>query len=141
MVGVSADATRPSFFAMKYLQARGYQIYPINPVTSAREILGKTVYPNLKELPCQVDMVDIFRNSKAAGPLTDEAIEHPARVVWMQLGVINLEAARRAERRGLHVVMNRCPKIEYARLRGELSWFGINSRTLSSQWHPINRLN
>lgn len=138
MIGVSPDASRPSHFAMKYLRARGYRIYPVNPITDATEILGETVYSNLSELPCAVDMVDIFRNSKAAGPLTNDAIEQQAQVVWMQLGVVNLEAARRAEKCGLRVVMNRCPKIEYSRLRGELSWFGVNSQVLSSQLRPFN---
>ena len=133
MVGLSANWNRPSFFAAKYLLDRGYAVIPVNPAAAGQEILGQKVYASLDELPQKVDMVDIFRNSKAAGPITDEAIEHGAKVVWMQLGVVNEAAARRAEAAGLKVVMNRCPKIEHSRLAGTIEWHGIASGVISSK--------
>jgi predicted CoA-binding protein len=135
MVGASANWNRPSFFAMKYLQHKGYRVIPVNPGVAGQEILGETVRASLGEIDEPVDMVDIFRNSEAAGPITDEAIEIGAKIVWMQLGVRNDEAAARAEKAGLTVVMNRCPKIEFARLHGELSWHGVNSRVITSKRH------
>ncbi|MEI7608670.1 MAG: CoA-binding protein, partial [Rhodospirillaceae bacterium] len=125
MVGASPDWNRPSYFAMKYLQDKGYRVIPVNPKVAGESILGETVYPDLASLPLKPDMVDIFRNAEAAGPLTDQAIALGARVVWMQLGVRNDAAAARAEAAGLRVIMNRCPKIEYMRLFGELGWQGI----------------
>lgn len=133
MVGASPNWNRPSYFAMKYLQGKGYRIIPVNPAAAGQEILGERVYARLSEIPEKVDMVDIFRNSAAAGPIVEEAISIGARVVWMQLGVRNDEAAARAEAAGLKVVMNRCPKIEWSRLHGELSWSGINSGIISSK--------
>ena len=133
MVGVSANWNRPSFFAMKYLQSRGYKVYPVNPVSVGKEILGEKVYASLAELPVTVDMVDIFRNSEAAGAISDEAVKHGAKVVWMQLGVVNMAAAQRAEAAGLKVVMNRCPKIEHSRLSGSIEWHGIASGVISSR--------
>lgn len=133
MVGASTNWNRPSYFAMKYLQHKGYRVIPVNPGAAGQILLGEKVYANLKEIPDKIDMVDIFRNSAAAGPIVDEAIEIGAPVVWMQLGVRNDEAAAKAEAAGLTVVMNRCPKIEYGRLHGELSWGGINSGIISSK--------
>jgi len=137
MVGASPKWVRPSSFAMKYLMGKGFRVIPVNPGHAGKTILGKTVYGNLADIPGKIDMVDIFRNSEAAGPITDEIIAIAAdkgiKVVWMQLGVRNDEAARRAEAAGLTVVMNRCPKIEYARLFGELSWGGVNSDIISSK--------
>jgi len=133
MVGASANWNRPSFFAMKYMQQKGFRVIPVNPGVAGQEILGETVAANLAEIEEPIDMVDIFRNSEAAGAITDEAIAAGAKIVWMQLGVRNDEAAKRAEDAGLRVVMNRCPKIEYARLNGELSWHGINSHVISSK--------
>ena len=133
MVGLSANWNRPSYFAAKYLLDRGYKVIPVNPAAAGQEILGQKVYGSLAELPHKADMVDIFRNSEAAGPITDEAIEHGAKVVWMQLGVRNDEAARRAEDAGLKVVMNRCPKIEHSRLAGTIEWHGIASGVISSR--------
>jgi len=133
MVGLSANWNRPSYFAAKYLLDRGYKVIPVNPAAAGQEILGQKVYGSLAELPHKADMVDIFRNSEAAGPITDEAIEHGAKVVWMQLGVVNEAAAKRAEDAGLDVVMNRCPKIEHSRLAGTIEWHGIASGVISSR--------
>jgi predicted CoA-binding protein len=133
MVGASPHWNRPSFFAMKYLQGKGFRVIPVNPRAVGETILGETVYADLKDIPDPVDMVDIFRNSAAAGPIADEAIAIGAKVVWMQIGVRNAEAAARAEAAGLQVVMNRCPKIEYSRLHGELAWSGINTGIISSK--------
>jgi len=137
MVGLSANWNRPSYFAAKYLLDRGYKVIPVNPAAAGQEILGQKVYGSLDELPQKADMVDIFRNSEAAGPITDDAIKHGAKVVWMQLGVRDDAAAARAEAAGLQVVMNRCPKIEYGRLNGELGWGGINSGIISSKRRKV----
>ncbi len=133
MVGLSANWNRPSYFAAKYLLDRGYKVMPVNPAARGQEILGQKVYGSLDELPVKADMVDIFRNSEAAGPITDEAIKHGAKVVWMQLGVVNEAAAKRAEGAGLKVVMNRCPKIEHSRLSGTIEWHGIASGVITSR--------
>ena len=126
MVGASPKWVRPSNFAMKYLQGKGYQVIPVNPGQAGKKILGETVYASLADIPGAIDMVDIFRSSEAAGSVTDEAIavakEKDISVIWMQLGVINKEATKRAEDAGLTVIMDHCPKIEYARLFGELGW-------------------
>jgi predicted CoA-binding protein len=133
MVGASANWNRPSFFAMKYMQKKGFRVIPVNPSISGKEVLGETVAASLDEIQEPIDMVDIFRNSEAAGGVTDDAIKAGAKIIWMQLGVRNDEAAKRAEDAGLRVVMDRCPKIEFARLNGELSWHGINSYVISSK--------
>ena len=133
MVGLSANWNRPSYFAAKYLLDRGYKVMPVNPAAKGQEILGQKVYGSLDELPVKADMVDIFRNSEAAGPITDEAIRHGAKVVWMQIGVVNEAAAKRAEDAGLKVVMNRCPKIEHSRLSGTIEWHGIASGVITSK--------
>ena len=133
MVGSSANWNRPSYFAMKYLQRKGYRVIPVNPKEAGGEILGETVYAALKDIPEQIDMVDIFRNSEDAGAVTDEAIEIGAKAVWMQLEVRNDEAAARAEAAGLTVIMNRCPKIEFGRLSGEIGWMGIDTGVISSK--------
>ena len=132
LVGASANTVRPSFFVLKYLLDKGYTVYPVNPGMAGQEILGQTVYASLADIPEPVDVVDIFRNSEAALEITRGAIAIGAKAVWMQLSVRNDEAAKLAEDAGLKVVMNRCPKIEYARLSGEIGWAGINSRTISS---------
>jgi predicted CoA-binding protein len=135
MVGVSPNTSRPSYFAFKYLLERGYRMIPVNPGQVSKELLGQTVYARLAEIPEPVDMVDIFRASQHALPIVREALAmNPRpRVIWMQLTVRNDEAARLAEDAGLKVVMNRCPKIEYGRLSSEISWLGVNSRTISSK--------
>jgi uncharacterized protein len=135
MVGISPKDNRPSYFAFKYLLDRGYRMIPVNPGQVGKDILGQKVYRNLLEIPEAVDMVDIFRNSADVPPIVEEAIalNPKPHVIWMQLSVRNDEAARRAEQAGLKVVMNRCPKIEYGRLSSEISWLGVNSRTLSSR--------
>jgi predicted CoA-binding protein len=141
MVGASPKWNRPSYFAMKYLQDKGYRVIPVNPGHAGNEILGERVYASLAEIPERFEMVDIFRNAEAAGPVTDEAIalaqEKGIKVVWMQLGVINEAAAQRARAAGLTVVMDRCPKIEFGRLNAELSWGGFNSRIISSKRRKV----
>ena len=133
IVGLSANWNRPSYFVAKYLQAKGYRVLPVNPREAGGEILGMPVAGSLDELGETPDLVDVFRNSAAAGPITDDAITAGAKAVWMQIGVRNDEAASRAEAAGLRVVMNRCPKIEYSRLSGELSWGGFWSGVISSK--------
>ena len=137
MVGASPNWVRPSNFAMKYLQSKGFRVIPVNPGAAGQAIWGETAYASLSDIPERFDMVDIFRSSDAAGPIVDEAIKlAPAKgikVIWMQLGVRNDAAAARAEKAGLAVVMNRCPKIEYGRLFGELSWSGVNSGIVSAK--------
>jgi predicted CoA-binding protein len=137
MVGASPKWNRPSYFAMKYLQEKGYRVIPVNPGHAGKVILGEKVYASLADIPEQIDMVDIFRNAQAAGPIADEAIalaeDKGIKVVWMQLGVINHDAAGRARAAGLTVVMDRCPKIEFGRLHSELSWGGFNSGIISAK--------
>jgi predicted CoA-binding protein len=139
MVGISPKDNRPSYFAFKYLLERGYRMIPVNPGQAGKEILGQKVYAKLSDIPEPVDMVDVFRASQHAGPVVDEALALASKpqVIWMQLGVRNDEAAARAEAAGVKVVMNRCPKIEYGRLSSEISWIGVNSRTLSAKRAPL----
>ncbi len=143
MVGASPDWVRPSYFAMKYLQSKGFRVIPVNPRAAGTEILGEMTYKDLAAVPHKFQMVDIFRNSEAAGAIVDEAIAEmrnkDIRVIWMQLGVRNDAAAERAEKAGLKVVMNRCPKIEYGRLFGELAWSGVNTRIISAKRPPLRR--
>ncbi len=142
MVGASAKWQRPSYFAMKYLQDKGYRVLPINPGLAGQEILGEMVYGSLDDAPGPYEMVDIFRNSEAAGVVTDEAIALAAKkgieIVWMQLGVINPDAATRARAAGLKVVMDRCPKIEFGRLNAELGWGGFDSKVISSKRRRVS---
>jgi predicted CoA-binding protein len=141
MAGASPNWVRPSNFAMKYLLGKGYRVHPINPGHAGKEIWDQTVYASLADVPAPIDMLDVFRGSEAAGALIDEAIalkdEKQIKVVWLQLGVINHEAAERAEAAGLTVIMNRCPKIEYGRLFGELGWSGVNSGVISSKRRKV----
>jgi predicted CoA-binding protein len=135
MVGVSANTSRPSYFAFKYLLERGYRMIPVNPGLAGQELLGRKVYGKLADIPEPVDMVDIFRASPYALGIVQEALALNPRpqVIWMQLGVRSDEAAKLAEANGLKVVMNRCPKIEYGRLSSEIAWMGVNTRTLTSK--------
>jgi uncharacterized protein len=135
MVGASANTSRPSYFAFKYLLERGYRMAPVNPGLADKELLGQKAYATLLDIPEPIDMVDIFRAPAYALAIVQEALQMQPRpgVVWMQLGVRNDAAAALAEAEGLKVVMNRCPKIEYGRLSSEISWMGVNSRTLSAK--------
>jgi predicted CoA-binding protein len=135
MVGASANSARPSYLVLKYLSERGYRMLPINPGLAGGTIHGLTVYASLADAPGPIDMVDVFRNSEAAGAVVDEALklDPPPKVIWMQLSVRNDAAAARAEEMGVKVVMNRCPKIEYGRLSGEIGWHGVNSRIISAR--------
>jgi uncharacterized protein len=134
MVGVSANVSRPSYFAFKYLLERGFHMIPVNPGLKG-DLLGQKAYGSLLDIPEPVDMVDIFRSSQYAPAIVEEALKMRPRprVIWMQLGIRNDEAARLAEANGLKVVMNRCPKIEYGRLSSEISWMGVNTRTLTAK--------
>jgi predicted CoA-binding protein len=140
LVGASANEVRPSYFVMKYLIDKGYEVIPVNPGLAGQQILGQTVYASLRDIPRPVDMVDIFRNSDAAGPITDEALALSPKptVIWMQLSVRNDEAAARAEAEGLQVVMNRCPKMEYGKLSGEWAWVGGDSGIISSRKQSLH---
>jgi predicted CoA-binding protein len=137
LVGASPNWVRPSNFAMKYLIGKGYRVIPVNPGQAGKTIHDEPCYASLSDIPDKFDMVDIFRSSEAAGPIVDEAIElAPVKgisVIWMQLGVRNDAAAERARAAGLSVVMDRCPKIEYGRLFGELSWSGGKSGVISAK--------
>ena len=135
MVGVSANTSRPSYFVFKYLLERGYRIIPVNPGLAGQELLGRSAYATLLDIHEPVDMVDVFRASQYVLPVVVQALQMQSRprVIWMQLGVRNDEAAELAEANSLKVVMNRCPKIEYGRLSSEISWMGVNSRTLSAK--------
>ncbi|TRC94794.1 CoA-binding protein [Mesorhizobium sp. WSM4303] len=140
MVGASANDVRPSFFVLKYLLAKGFSVFPINPGQAGKEILGRMTYASIADLPEPVDMVDIFRASPAVPGIVDEVLKLDPlpKVIWMQLGVRDDEAAARAEAAGMKVVMNRCPKIEYGKLSGEIGWTGVNSGVLSSK-KPLMR--
>jgi predicted CoA-binding protein len=137
MVGASGNEMRPSYFAMMYLLAKGYIIHPVNPGLAGKEILGQRVYPSLKEVPAPVDMVDIFRASEAAPGIVEEALAEKDRLgiqtIWMQLGIINEEAGEMALAAGLTVIMDRCPKIEYGRMSGEIGWMGVNRKVIDNR--------
>lgn len=140
IVGASANEVRPSFFVLKYLLAKGFDIYPVNPGHAGKEILGRMTYAKLSDIPVAIDMVDIFRASAAVPPIVDEALalDPLPKVIWMQLTVRHDEAAAKAEAAGVKVVMNRCPKIEYGRLSGEIGWNGVSSGVISSK-RPVMR--
>jgi predicted CoA-binding protein len=139
-VGVSLNEVRPSYYVARYLKLKGYRVIPVNPRYAGREAFGGTVVESLAAIPRAddpIDMVDIFRRSEDAGRVVDEAIDalldRGLKTIWMQIGVINWEAAKRAEAKGLTVIMNHCPKIEYQRLWGELRWGGFNTGVISSK--------
>jgi uncharacterized protein len=140
IVGASQNDVRPSFFVTRYLIEKGYRVFPVNPGVAGQTILGRPVLGRLKDVPEPLDMVEVFRGSEHAPAIVEEALALDPRpkVIWMQLGVRNDEAGLMAEAAGLSVVMNRCPKIEYGRLSGEIGWAGVNSRVLSSK-KPILR--
>lgn len=131
VVGLSANWHRPSFFAAKYMQTRGYRIVPVNP--AYEEVLGEKCYPNLRAIPEPVDLVDVFRRPEEVPAIVNDAIAIGARTLWLQLGIVHPEAAARAQAAGLDVVMDRCVKIEYARLFGGLNWVGVNTGVISSK--------
>lgn len=140
IVGVSTNPVKASNYVARYLKSKKYGIVPVNPGRAGEQVVGETVLASLRDIPASadpIDMVDIFRNSEAAGAVVDEAIDvlkdRGLKTIWMQIGVINDDAAARAEAAGLNVVMNRCPKIEYARLFGELRWGGFNTGVISSK--------
>ena len=131
VVGLSADWYRPSYFAAKYMQEHGYRIVPVNP--KYPEILGERCYASLLDIPETVDMVDVFRRTEDVPPIARQAIEIGAKTLWQQLGVVNLEADRLAREAGLDSVMDRCVKIEHARLFGGLNWAGVNTKVISAR--------
>ena len=131
VVGLSANWYRPSYFAAKYMQDHGYRIIPVNPAYA--DVLGERCYPSIAAIPGAVDMVDCFRKPGEIPPLAREAVAKGAKVLWMQLGIRNDEAARIANAAGLDVVMDRCVKIEHARILGGLHWAGINTGVISSR--------
>ena len=135
VVGVSANPVRPSYYVARYLGLKGFRVIPVNPGLAGQTLLGETVYRDVAEVPDDVDMVDIFRRSDAVPPIVDTALARwPAlQTVWMQIGVQNAEAAAKAEARGVDVIQNRCPKIEYQRLFGELRMGGFATGIISSK--------
>jgi len=131
VVGLSADWFRPSYFAAKYMQAHGYRIVPVNP--KYQSILDETCYASLADIPFAVDIVDVFRKPADTPAIAQQAVDIGAKVLWLQLGVVNVDAGRIAEQAGLAVIMDRCVKIEHARLFGGLGWFGVNTGVISAQ--------
>ena len=140
LVGASNNEVRPSYFVLKYLIDKGYEVIPVNPGLAGQEIAGQKVYGALGDIPKPIDMIDIFRNSEAAGSITTEALalDPKPKVIWMQLTVRNDEAAAQAEAAGLKVVMNRCPKMEYGKLSGEWGWIGGDSGIISSRKQTLH---
>jgi predicted CoA-binding protein len=135
VVGLSAKWHRPSFFAAKYMQDHGYKIIPVNP--NYTEILGETCYPDLASIPQQVDMVDIFQRAETTPNYTRQAVQIGAKTVWLQLGIVSEEAEEISSQAGIDFVMNRCVKIEHARLFGGLNFIGVNTRVISSRRNKV----
>ena len=133
VVGLSADWYRPSYFAAKYMQQHGYRIIPVNPRYAGQKVLGETGYASLKDIPDKVDLVDVFRRSEDVMPIAEDAIAIGARALWQQIGVKNEAAAQAARKAGLDAVMDRCVKIEHARLFGGLNWVGVNTKVISAK--------
>ncbi|AXT25395.1 CoA-binding protein [Ruegeria sp. AD91A] len=135
VVGVSMNPVRPSYYVARYLSLKGFNVIPVNPGHVGKDLFGQTVRGSLSEISEPVDMVDIFRRSEAVPPIVDEALDaFPSLgTIWMQIGVEHPEAAAKAEARGVDVVMNRCPKIEYQRLFGELRMGGFSTGIISSK--------
>jgi len=137
VVGASDNPVRPSYMVMKYMKRKGYHIIPVNPGKAGTELLGETVRASLSDIDIPIDMVDCFRNSDAIPAIVEEAKAINAKVIWMQLGVSHSDAARDAEEFGMRVVMNRCPKIEFGRLSGEIAYMGGTSRVISSKRNKL----
>lgn len=133
VVGLSADWYRPSYFAAKYMQEHGYRIIPVNPRYAGQKVLGETCYASLKDIPDKVDLVDVFRRSEDVMPIAEAAIAIGAQTLWQQIGVNNAEAAAAARKAGMGTVVDRCVKIEHARLFGGLNWVGVNTRIVSAK--------
>jgi len=135
IVGASANTVRPSYFVLRYLMSKGFDVVAVNPGRAGKDIAGAPAFASLAEIGRPIDMVDIFRNSRDAAKVVDEVLrlDPLPKMIWMQLGVRNDEAAAKAEAAGIKVVMNRCPKIEYARLCGEIGWAGVNQGFVSSK--------
>lgn len=131
VVGLSADWYRPSYFAAKYMQEHGYRVIPVNP--KYQDILGERCYKSLSEITQPIDIVDVFRKTEDVMPIADQAVAIGAKCLWQQLGVVNLEAQALARRHGLDTVVDRCVKIEHARLFGGLNWAGVNTKVLSAK--------
>ena len=140
MVGLSANPNRPSYFAATYLKDYGYELFPVNPAYAGQEILGRKVYASLADVPGPLEVVDIFRKPEDVPPIVDEAIRLGAKVIWMQLGVIHMDARKKALDAGLEVVMDRCMKIEHARFHGGLNFAGIRTNLVSARKPRINLL-
>lgn len=135
VVGVSSNPVRPSYFVARYLKLKGFRVIPVNPAYEGTQLFGETVFGSLSEVTAPVDMVDIFRRSEAVPPIIDEALAAlpQLRTIWMQIGVEHAEAAAKAEAGGITVIQNRCPKIEYQRLHGELRMGGFATGVISSK--------
>jgi predicted CoA-binding protein len=133
VVGLSADWYRPSYFAAKYMQEHGYRVIPVNPRYAGKDILGERCYASLAEIPDKVAIVDVFRRTEDVPPIAEAAIRIGAKVLWQQIGVKNAAAAEKARAAGLDAVMDRCVKIEHARLFGGLNWVGVNTRVVSAK--------
>jgi uncharacterized protein len=131
IVGLSADWYRPSYFAAKYMMEHGYRVIPVNP--KYREILGNRCYASLREIGQKIEIVDIFRKTQDVMPIAEDALAIGARVLWQQIGVRNEAAAAKARAAGMDAVMDRCVKIEHARLFGGLNWVGVNTRVISAK--------
>ena len=127
IIGLSSSWNRPSYFVAKYLIDRGYKIYPINPKEVGKKILGQKVYSNITEIKDKIDMVDVFRKSSDIDKIIEDILACNPQFIWLQIGVINNKLAKAATNKNIPIIMNRCPKIEYSRLSGELGWGGINS--------------
>lgn len=136
-VGVSTNPIRPSYFVARYLRLKGFQMVPVNPAYAGQTLFGQTIYPDLSSIPDEfrVDLVDVFRRSEAVPPIVDEALRvlPGLLTIWMQIGVENAKAAAKAKQKGIDVIQNRCPKIEYQRLFGELRMGGFNTGVISSK--------
>ena len=133
VVGLSAQWHRPSYFAAKYMQEHGYRVIPVNPRYAGKQVLGETCYRSLREIPCKVDVVDVFRRTEDVAPVADEALAIGAKVLWQQIGVKDEASAAKAQAAGLDAVMDRCMKIEHGRLFGGLNWVGVNTRVISAK--------